>query len=447
MVSALVLLNLAGGDCVEDLRILEGNEGFCRVLRRVELQGLTSQERSAVERRWRQERHRAVPSPSSAFRYLSAFHDEEQEKLRVPGKAFIPRPTEPLQGLAQVNRDLVAFVQRRQQEEIATLDVDATLVETIKQEALRSYQGFKAYQPLNVYWAEQELLLYTEFRDGNLPAGHEKLRVFQEALAMLPEGVERVRLRSDTAGYHYNLLGYCEKGSHLRFGRIEFAVGCDVTPEFKKAVAEMEESEWQPLWQEVRGQQVKTGREWAEVCFVPNRIGHRKEGVEYRYLATREVIGQDDLPGIQRELPFPTMPWNQRRYKVFGLVTNMTWAGQDLIPWSYQRCGKSEAAHSAMKEDLAGGKLPSADFGENAAWWWIMILSLNLNAAMKRLVLKGSWVTKRLKALRFGLINLPGRLLLRARSLIIRLAQDHPALCILQEARGRIAALVPEPSG
>jgi hypothetical protein len=38
-----------------------------------------------------------------------------------------------------------------------------------------------------------------------------------------------------------------------------------------------------------------------------------------------------------------------------------------------------------MKEDLAGGKLPSDDFGENAAWWWIMILAMNLNSSMKRL--------------------------------------------------------------
>jgi hypothetical protein len=36
-----------------------------------------------------------------------------------------------------------------------------------------------------------------------------------------------------------------------------------------------------------------------------------------------------------------------------------------------------------MKDDLAGGKLPSTDFGENAAWWWIMILALNLNAKIK----------------------------------------------------------------
>jgi hypothetical protein len=43
-------------------------------------------------------------------------------------------------------------------------------------------------------------VLHTEFRDGNVPAGYEQLRVFQEALEMLPEGVRKVYLRSDTAG-------------------------------------------------------------------------------------------------------------------------------------------------------------------------------------------------------------------------------------------------------
>jgi hypothetical protein len=47
MITALVLLNLAGGDCVDDLRVLEADEGFCRVLRRVELLGMKRQERRA----------------------------------------------------------------------------------------------------------------------------------------------------------------------------------------------------------------------------------------------------------------------------------------------------------------------------------------------------------------------------------------------------------------
>ena len=53
----------------------------------------------------------------------------------------------------------------------ATLDMDATLIETQKREALYCYKHFKAYQPLNTWWAEQGLIVHSEFRDGNVPAG------------------------------------------------------------------------------------------------------------------------------------------------------------------------------------------------------------------------------------------------------------------------------------
>ena len=62
--------------------------------------------------------------------------------------------------------------------------MDATLIETHKRDALPCYKGFKAYQPLNCWWAEQGVMLYSEFRDGNVPAGHEQLRVLQEACAI-----------------------------------------------------------------------------------------------------------------------------------------------------------------------------------------------------------------------------------------------------------------------
>lgn len=107
----------------------------------------------------------------------------------------------------------------------------------------------------------------------------------------------------------------------------------------------------------------------------------------------------------------------------------------------------SHITHSVMKEDLAGGKLPSDDFGENAAWWWIMILAMNLNSSMKRLALGKSWAPKRMKAIRFSFINIPGRIVERSRELIIRLVKGHPAMDLFLEARSRIRALVPVPSG
>jgi hypothetical protein len=448
-VMSVILLNLAGGQSVDDLRVVEGDEGFCRVMRRVELKAMKRRQRRELERRWRKERRRAVPSPSSAFRYLEAFHDEQQEKLRLKGKAFIPAMNEHLRGFCGVNKELVGFAQKHNPQDTATLDTDATLVETHKADALWCYKHFKSYQPLNVWWAEQGMVLHTEFRDGNVPAGYEQLRVFQEALEVLPEGVKRVRMRSDTAGYQHDLLRWCDQGKSERFGRIEFAVGCDVTEEFKVAVAEVAEGEWKKLYVDRDGQRVETGREWAEVCFVPNEIGHSNKGPAYRYLATREPLKQLELPGmeVQRSFSFPTMQFGGQRYKVFGIVANMDWDGQQLIPWLYKRCGKSEEAHSVMKEDLAGGRLPSGKFGENAAWWWMMVLALNLNALMKALVLGGKWVSRRMKAVRFHLINLPGRVLEHSRQLIIRLSKGHPSLRMLLEARERINELALEPSG
>jgi hypothetical protein len=256
---------------------------------------------------------------------------------------------------------------------------------------------------------------------------------------MLPEGVKKVYLRSDTAGYQHDLLKYCEKGENKRIGKIEFAVGADVTKEFKKAVAEADE--WKPVMKETKGEMRETGKEWAEVCFVPNEIAFTKNAPVYRYIATRELLRQPELPGMEGQLPFPTMTMEKRRYKIFGIVTNRELGGSDLIDWLHTRCGKSEEAHSVMKSDLAGGKFPSADFGENAAWWGIMILAFNLNSAMKQLVLQGSWVAKRMKALRFSLINLPGRILDHARELVIRLAKGHPSFEVLILARQRIMEL------
>jgi hypothetical protein len=367
MVLSLMLLALAGGDCVDDLKVLEADEGFCRILERIEPE--------ASQSRWRAGKSRTIPSPSAVFRYLSAFRTDEAS---MKGIASVPR-SPALTSLVQVNRDMIASIQRVRPSSCVTLDIDATLVETHKKDALFSYEGYKAYQPFNVYWAEQGLLAYTEFRDGNVPANYDLLRVLKEALDNLPEGVKKVQLRSDAAGYSHDLLAYCDLGKNERFGRIEFAISCPVTEAFKKEVRILPSGEWKRL---------DTSREYAEVGFVPNELAHSKKGEPYRFLAIREVLRQPVLPGV--ELPFQTVTCEGTQYKLHGLASNMDRAADRLIAFAYERCGKSEEAHAILKEDLFGGKLPSGNFGENAAWWWISVLAFNLNTAMKKLALGGS---------------------------------------------------------
>lgn len=445
VIMALILLNLAGGDCVADIDRLEADEGLCRVLQRVEHHGLPRHERRTLERRWRKQQSRTVPSPSAVFRYLAAFHDPAQGQKRQPHTAFIPSPNEHLRALGRVNRDFVAFVQSRAPKPQATLDMDATLVSSQKEQAQWSYQSCRAYQPFNTYWFEQDLVLDSEFRDGNVPAGHQQLRLLQQALEQLPEGVETVYVRSDTAGYQKDLLRYCAEGKNERFGVIEFAIGADVTESFRRAVSEVAEDQWFPVMRPDReGNRYPTGQQWAEVCFVPSWAGYSKNGPAYRFVATREPLHQQlAFPGHEEateEHDRIEMPGGGR-YKIRGIVTNRTLDGHELIAWYRQRCGKSEEVHSVMKEDLAGGKLPSGDFGENAAWWAIMILALNLNAAMKRLVLPQSWSNKRLKALRYGLINLAGQVRKRSRQYQILLSPYQPALALLLQVRERITRL------
>ena len=162
-VLSLVLLNLAGGDCVDDIKILEADDGFCEVLKKSEMHGLRRKVRRALLRRRRKEKTRAVPSASLILRYPAKFHDSEQEKLRGSGKAFIPAPNEYLQGFVYVNKELAYFSGSQGFESTVTLDMDATLAAINKTDALFSYKGYKAYQPLNTWWFEQGIVLHTEY--------------------------------------------------------------------------------------------------------------------------------------------------------------------------------------------------------------------------------------------------------------------------------------------
>jgi hypothetical protein len=97
MALAVVFLNLAGGDCVEDLERLERDSGFAAILQAIERDLLSRAERRSLKRRWRRERERTVPSPSALSAWLGRFHDPSAPQA-VAGTAFIPAVTEALQG-------------------------------------------------------------------------------------------------------------------------------------------------------------------------------------------------------------------------------------------------------------------------------------------------------------------------------------------------------------
>ena len=444
----LILLNISGGESVEDVSVLEKDDGLLRLFKHLELRNTWGRHREKLKAKWRNGGENLFPSPSSIFRYLSLFHNINQESVRRRGEAFIPAPNAHLKGLGVVNKEMLESLQCYRPVPIATIDMDATLVESNKRQALYTYKKFKGYQPLNSRWWEQDYLVHSEFRDGNVPAGHDQERVFEAVLDNLPSGVEKVYLRSDSAGYRHKLMKYCDLGENERFKRIEFAICCPVNDEFKKEVGKLDESEWNKLYKISGGVVQESDQEWAELCYVPKEISRSKKGREYRYFVIRELSRQGELDGLdldesqlQKSFNFPNMKLNNKRYKLSGLVSNLNWYPESIIHWSRERCGNSEHVHGEMKESFCGGQLPSGKFGANAAWWQIMVLAINLVSMLKNLALEKSWKKKRMKGIRFSLINIVGRVIKVEKELIVRLTKGHPSYEIFVKARQRILRL------
>ena len=188
-------------------------------------------------------------------------------------------------------------------------------------------------------------MLYSEFRDGNTPAGYEQLRDLQDSLRYLPASVKKVSLRSDSAGYQPEILLYCGEGKDPRFGVIEFAVSARRDGGVPSGGFGRDGKRSEAADPEVEGEPQQTGQEWAEVCYVPDWAGHSRERADYRFLAIREPLRQLE-PGNPGNTPlYPLLTENLGRkgtYKLFGVVTNRKDAGDKVIWWLRDRRGKSE---------------------------------------------------------------------------------------------------------
>src|SRR4030065_567855 len=75
-----------------------------------------------------------MPSAEAVRFFLYAFHDEKLLEQRPLEGAFIAEETEPLKGLWEVNREVVLKASRGDKPKVATIDQDATVVESHKEE-------------------------------------------------------------------------------------------------------------------------------------------------------------------------------------------------------------------------------------------------------------------------------------------------------------------------
>ena len=303
MIETILMLQTIGGDCPDDVHLLAADTCLER--------GLGYQ----------------PPKPTALRGFLDRFHDqslEQQRPAREQQLSFIVPSSAPVQGLQQVlaggvHRIAALYEQHGQRLSIATIDQDATIVESHKKAAYAHYQGGRGYQPMIALWAEADLVVADQFRDGNVPAHQEPLSCCQMAFEALPETVNERYFRGDSACYEHNLLDWLSSAQRQQEpgGRIGFAVSAVMSPQLANTIAALPEQEWTTFDTEPDG----TMRQWAEVVYVPSKKSEHKHTQPLRYVGLRLLKAQGVL----------FADGSDRHHH--AVVTNLDWDAVRLLQW------------------------------------------------------------------------------------------------------------------
>ena len=254
-----------------------------------------------------------------------------------------------LRALVRASSAVVADLQARAPEGVATIDLDATILASSKRAAQPCYDDRRGYQPVVPLWAEQDAIVADEFRDGNVSAQSGNRRVMERALGALPEGVERVFLRADSALYDHSLMVYLDRR------KVGFAISVPVSPGLLRRMQGLDEAAWH-FEREDEG----ALRHWAVLDYLPDGAIEQPDGVvrRLRYIAIRISRRQGSLFA------------DGEAVNHFCVVTNRAHpegdAG-DLLRWHRAKAGTVEHSHHVLANELAASALPSQKFGANAA--------------------------------------------------------------------------------
>ena len=380
VIESICLLQAVGGECPEDIRLLAGDDCLSR--------GLGYQ----------------PPKVTAVREFLELFHNKELESLRpdlTVQKSFIFPSSAPVSALQEVQSGLVRrisklYTKQGQAQRIATVDQDATIIESHKESAAYHYEEGRGYQPMVAVWAEADLVLADEFRDGNVPAKQSPVTCAQMAFAALPETITQRFFRGDSACHEYELINWLNHPDRQKEpgGRIGFAVSAVMSAPLAQALREVAEKDWQTFGTEEDG----TLRQWAEVNFVPTDKYENKDSHPLRYVGLRLLKAQGVLfkDGTDRHF--------------HAVITNQKTQGDLLLGWHREKAETVEHTHDEIKNELAGDHVPSQRFGVNSAWFKIALLTYNIISAIKGLCLEGEERTARMKRFRLLLIHVAGRM-------------------------------------
>jgi hypothetical protein len=322
-----------------------------------------------------------------------------------------------------------------------TIDLDTTDVEVYgrkKRGVAYNHQGQRAGRPHVAAWAETEIVLAADLGDGTDDPRATAPDLLRRALAALPAAARagRVAVRAD-AGYFAGQLARAAHDAH-----IAFAIGAKRIAPLWRLLAGLAEDAWHDAI-EMENAQVAV----AEYCpdwwpegtrLLIRRVlldpGQVSAGPRSR---RRRTLHPD-----QRALPIPELASAGAIYACSFIVTNLDVTAPDQAVaaehW-YRHRTSIENIFRDSKLGAALRHLPSGYPQVNTAWMWGALLAASMAAWLHQLtasfagedIAAGHGVRggkAMIATLRRRLIAVPGRLIRRARHLVLRLPPGHGLL-------------------
>ena len=290
--------------------------------------------------------------------------------------------------------------------DIVTIDADATFIAAHKKESKMSFHGKQGYYPMLGFWAEKQIALQGEFRQGNETPSSRALAFLKKCERGIPQGITRRRVRADAAWFQAEVMDYCDDRS------IDFAIGGVQNEAMLQVIGMIPAGQWEPWAVEGGAEALRLHpfrKEW-EIAESVYSFEHGRKA--YRVVVIRKPYPQLDMfKGIICD------------YRI--IMTNMDWEKRRLLEWYWERCN-SENWIKELKYGFGLNQFPCSRYLPNEAYFHIVLLAYNLVQALKLLELDFGWRYVTVKTLRYHLIHVAGLLVRHARRWFLKLFYRYP---------------------
>jgi hypothetical protein len=320
-------------------------------------------------------------------------------------------------GMERVNDGVVRKVLKREERKGYTLMADPTVIEAEKREARMTYLGVKGYRPVVASLKENGLVLAYGFREGNENGnGVEILKKAFEKMSRMGKGKKIEEVLLDAEYYSHEVMDYLDEEE------VRWAIVVDQDEAVKTLIKGIREEEWQPYQSQ---DEITTDREIAETVHAMNR-----GKLAFRVIVLRWRGRQGDL--------------FKNTYHYHCIATSMVEETPEEVVWKYNGRGQVENHIKEIKSGFGMEWMPSGDFGANAVYFGIGILTYNLFLAQKLLTMPEPWKAKTIKSIRWLLVEVGGRLVSRSRRMILRICTSLEKVRMYLEMRQRTFELLQE---